>query len=157
MQEREGDGEVEAAGADTAGVEVEDAMVVVDVGAMRVTEDDDADVGDVRVEVEVVDGVEHVEETAGELNGFGGGELGAGAVGVDVAADGGDGRDAAEFGEDVGVADVAGVKDVIDTSEGGEELWAEETVGVRDHADEHARDPREDAVWGQGSRGGHLR
>ena len=39
-------------------------------------------------------------------------------------------------GEDVGVADVAGVEDVVDAGEGGEEFGAEEAVGVGEDADE---------------------
>jgi len=58
-------------------------------------------------------------------------------VGVDVAADRGDGGNAGEFGENGGVAYVAGVEDVIDAGEGGKEFGAEEAVGVGEDADEH--------------------
>lgn len=57
--------------------------------------------------------MDDVDEAAGELDGLGGGEIGAGAVGVDVAADGRYWGDAAEGGENVGVAYVAGVEDVV--------------------------------------------
>ena len=93
------------------------------------------------VQVQIVDGVDQVEETAGEFDSFGVGELGAGAVGVDVAADGGHGGDGAQGVEDGGIADVTGVEDVIDdtiwASQGGEDLGAEETVGVGEYAEEH--------------------
>ena len=89
-----------------------------------------------------VEGVDEVEEVAAELDSFGGGELGAGAVGVDVAADGGDGGDLAEGVEDVGVADVAGVEDVVDAAERGEGFGAEEAVGVGEDADEHKAECR---------------
>ena len=129
-EEGAGDGEVEAAGAGAAGVEVEDSSVVLDGGLVGVSVDDCGDAGGVGVEVEVFAGVDDVEEAAGQLDGLGGGEEGVGAVGVDVAADGGDRGDAGQGDEDGGVAYVAGVEDVVDTGEGGEELGAEEAVGV---------------------------
>ena len=49
---------------------------------------------------------------------------------VDVAADGCDGGNLAEGVEDVRVADVAGVEDVLDATECIEGLWAEQAVGV---------------------------
>ena len=99
---------------------------------MGVVVEDDADACGVGVKVEVVEVVEHVDEAAAEFHGFGGGEVGAGAGGVDVSADGSGGCDAAELGEDVGVAYVTGVQDVIDASEcagrssGRRRLWVSE-------------------------------
>lgn len=90
-----------------------------------------------RMEIEVLEGVDHVDQAACEFDGLGGGEGGAGAGAIDVAANRHDGGDAAEFGEDFGVAYIAGVEDVGDTGEGWEKLRAEETVGVGDDADEH--------------------
>ncbi len=97
--------------------------------------DDHGDAGGLGVEVEVFAGMEHVDEAAGEFDGLGGREEGGGAVGVDVAADGGDAGDAGEGGEDGGVAYVADVKYVRDVGEGGEEFGAEEAVGVGEDAD----------------------
>jgi hypothetical protein len=125
-----GDGEVEAAGAAASGVEVEDALAVLDAWLVGVAVEDDAEAGGLGLDVEVGKVVEHVDEAAAELEGFGGGEVGAGAVAVDVAANGGDGSNVAEGFEDVGVADVAGVEDVVDAREEREKLWAEEAVGV---------------------------
>ena len=99
--------------------------------------EDHGDAGGARVDVQPLDGVNEVDEMAGEFDGFGCGERGAGAVGVDVAADGGDGRDGAQGGEDDGVADVAGVEDVVHALDGGESFGAEERVGVGDGGDEH--------------------
>ena len=67
---------------------------MLDGGLVGVAGEDDANAGGLRVEVEVVDGVKDVDQAAGEFDGLGGGKEGAGAVGVDVAADGGDGGDA---------------------------------------------------------------
>jgi len=114
------DGEVEAAGASAAGVEVEDALEVLNGRLVGVTVDDCGDAGCAGTEVEVLAGVEYVDQASGQLDGLGFGEEGAEAVGIDVAADGGDGGDAAECGQNVGVAHVAGVEDVVDSGEGGE-------------------------------------
>jgi len=64
-EEGAGDGEVEAAGAGAAGVEVEDSSVVLDGGLVGVSVDDCGDAGGVGVEVEVFAGVDEVEEAAG--------------------------------------------------------------------------------------------
>ena len=59
------DGEVEAAGASAAGVEVEDALVVLDRRLVRVTVENDGDSGGLGADVEGFAGVEHVDEAAG--------------------------------------------------------------------------------------------
>ena len=64
-EEGAGDGEVEASGAGGAWVEVEDSVAVFDGGFVGVAIDDCGDAGGLGVEVEVVYGVEHVEEAAG--------------------------------------------------------------------------------------------
>jgi len=61
---REGDGEREASGAGAAGVEVKDAIAPVDGRLVGVAADDGSDARGGRVEVEVVDGVDEVEEAA---------------------------------------------------------------------------------------------
>ncbi len=95
-EDGEGDGEVEATGTAAAGVEVEDAAVGAGFGAVGVAADDRRDAGGGGIEVEIVDGVDEVEEAAGEFDGLGGGELGARAGGVDVTADGCGGGDRVE-------------------------------------------------------------
>ena len=64
-EEGVGDGEVEAARAGAAGVEVEDALAVVDGGFVGVAVEDDCDAGGLGFEVQVVEGVEHVDQAAG--------------------------------------------------------------------------------------------
>ena len=134
-------GELEAAGAGAAGVEVDDAVSGLDAGLVGVAADDDGDACGFGVEVEPVDGMDEVEEAASEFYGFGFGELGTGAVGVGVAADGCHGSDLAQSGEYVRIADVSGVEDVVDGmpvgAQGCDGFGAEETVGVGDDAYEH--------------------
>lgn len=109
LQQSEGDGEIESARTDASGVEIEHAAAVLYQRLVGVAAKDNADSCSVRVEVEVVKGVEHVKQAAGEFDGLGGGQGGAGAGAVDVAANRGDWSDAAEFSEDLRVADVASV------------------------------------------------
>jgi hypothetical protein len=135
----EGDGEVEAAWAAAAGVEVEDAVAGCDGGLVGVAGEDEADACGVGVYVEVVDVVQDMDEAAGEFEGLGSREIRAGAVDVNVAADGGDWGDPGEGGEDVRVADVASVEDVVwcELLERVQEFLSQQGVCVRDGGDEH--------------------
>jgi hypothetical protein len=56
-------------------------------------------------------------------------------AGIHVAADRGDGRYPAELRDDVGVADIAAMDDVVDTSKKAHGLWTQQSVGVGDDAD----------------------
>ncbi len=122
----------------TAWVQVEDAVAGLDAGLVGVAVDHDGDAGGFRLDVQVVQGVDHVEKLAVELHGFRGGESGAGAGVVDVAADCGHGRELAEGVEEGGVAQVTGVEDVVDATQGVESFGAEEAVGVGEDAYAHA-------------------
>ena len=142
FNEGEGYGEFEAAGAAASGIEVEGSLAALDGGFMGVAAEDERDAGGLGVEVEILDGVDEVDEVAGEGDGFGVREERAGVWlsgfrGVDVAADGREGREAAEAIEDCWVADVSGVEDVVGTGDSGDGFGAEEAVGVGEGGDEH--------------------
>jgi len=81
--------------------------------------------------------VEHVNQGVLELDDFGGWERGAWAVSVDIAADSGDGSDGAESVEEVVVADISRVQDVVDARQCPRGFWSEKTVCIGDDADEH--------------------
>ena len=138
----DGDGEVEAAGAAGAGIEIEDALFVGDAGDVGVAVEDGGEPPGHGIKMEGVQVVEHVD-VAGFLlqvfdeDDFGFGEFGAGAFAVDVAADGGYWGDFAEVVEDGDFAYVAQVKNARDTGEGGEDFGAEEAVGVGEDGDFH--------------------
>ena len=87
-------GRLKRRGPGGAWVEVEDAVAVLDRGLVGMAVDHYGDAGGSGAEVEVFAGVEHVDEGAAEFEEFGGGKEGGGAVGVDIAADGGYGGDA---------------------------------------------------------------
>ena len=131
----QGYGEVEATGTGAAWVEVDDSIAGIDRGLVGVAADDHGDAGDFGVYIEIVDGMDEVENVALQLDCFGFGELGACALRVYVAADAGYGGNVAECVEDRWVADVSCVEDVVDTSEGREGFGAEEAVGVGDDAE----------------------
>jgi hypothetical protein len=105
-----GDRELEAAGACAARVEVEDVAAGFDGWIVGVAGDDGGDACGVGADIEIVDRVDEVEESAGDFDEFGRGEPSAGAVDVNVAADGGHRGDGAEGFKDLNVADVAGVE-----------------------------------------------
>jgi hypothetical protein len=93
LQDSDRYGEVEAAGAAGAGVEVEDSFFGDVVGDVGVAGEDGGEFGGGGVEVDRFEVVEQVEVAVFEEDDFGFGEFAAGAFAVDVAADGGDGGD----------------------------------------------------------------
>lgn len=142
VEQPDGDGQLEAAGAAGARVEVEHAFLRDKIRDVGVAVEDGGEFGGRGVEVKRLEVVEHVDVEAGvgrvfDEDDVGFGEFCAGAADVDIAADGGDGCDFGEFGEDGDFADVAKVEDAVDAAEGGCDLRAEEAVGVGDDAEEH--------------------
>jgi len=137
-----GDGELEAAWAAGAGVEVENAFVMADLWFVGMAIEDCRKSCGCGVEIELMHVVEQVEGNfrigAGQRDYFGFGELGAGAVGVDVAADGGDWGDGCELAEDFRVAYVAEMQDVVGACQERKDFGAEEAVGVGEDADAHS-------------------
>jgi len=139
VESSDGDRKVEAARAAGAGVEVEDAFFCIEVWDVGVAVENGGKFGGRGIEVEGFEVVEHVEVDALvrrvlDENDVGFGEIGAGAVAIDVAADGGDGSDFGELVEDGDFADVADVEDAVDTVESGDDFRAEQAMGVRDDA-----------------------
>ena len=108
---------------------------------MRVAGDDDVDAGAGGVAIELLEIVQDVDARVGRVERGGCGKGGGPGTFVDIAADGGDGREGAEAVEDGGIADVAGVDDVIGTGERGEGFGTEQAVGVGDDSDHF------DTIW----------
>jgi hypothetical protein len=133
----EGDWEMEAAGTAGAGVEVEHAISLVEVGDVGVAEEDDGEAGGGGVEVDGVEVVKEVDVAAFEEKDLGFREVGAGAHLVDVASDCGDGSNLGEVVEDGDCADVSEVEDAVNTGEYGKDFGTEEAVGIAEDADLH--------------------
>ena len=136
-QQADGNGQFKAAGAAGAGVEVEDSFFGYVVGDVGVAVKDGGEFGGGGVEVDGLEVVEKIEVAVLKEDDFGFGELGAEALAVDVAADGGYGGDGSQLGEDGDFAYVAYVEDVVDAAEGGEDFRTEEAVGVGEDAEFH--------------------
>jgi len=123
-----------------AGVEEMDAAGLAEVGFMGVAEDDECGFfagdagGQSFMEAAGLDDVMDQEWGSVERDGFGFFE---GEAFVIVAQNGGDGGDEAEFEDEEGGADVAGVEDVIGAGENAFDPGIEVAVGIGDDANFH--------------------
>ena len=136
VESGDGDGEVEAFWAGTAGVDVEDSVLPVRFGLVRVAADDDVESGDFRIEVKLFKVVQDIDRDILKFDGCGERKGRRPRFGVHVAANGEDGCDGFELVEDGRVADVACVNDGSGAFERGESFGAEKTVGIGDDAEE---------------------
>lgn len=145
LEDRQRHRQFETPRAGAAGVHVETLTAPFDAGFVGVAGDDEPDarieiggnVGDV-VNEEGWPAVEGEGQEVGEV-------FGPRAVDVVVAAHGVNGGDFGQLGEDVRVADVAGVDDLVTALERGEGFGAEEVVGVGDQGGFHVGSPL--VVW----------
>ena len=126
------DGQGEAAGTGAARVDIEAAFVPTGVGFMGVAGDHDLEAGDFGIEVELAEVVEHIDQDVLDADDFGGWQGSSPGLGVHVAADGHDRRDASKSIKDGGVANVASVDDSLAALQGGQSFGAKQTVGVGD-------------------------
>jgi hypothetical protein len=164
LENPERDGQRESARACAAGIEIEDAVTPLDRGLVGVSADDYAKARGCRIEIEVGEGVQHVDGDAAKLDDLGCGESGAGSraagsgtvglgtvglgtvglgtVGLEavhIPSDRSKGSDRGERGEDGRIADISRVEDVIDALKRGDRLRPQEAVRVGDNANpDHA-------------------
>lgn len=135
LQVCDGDRQVEALWTGAARVDVEDSIAPVGFGFVSVAADDNVEAGDFRIEVKLFKVVQDVDrdilefDNCGERKGRGPG------FGVNVAANGEDGRDGFELVEDSRIADVTCVNDGLGVLECREGFRAEQTVGIGDDAE----------------------
>ena len=130
MEEGERDWQREPAWAGAAWVQVKNTAANLALRLVRVTIDNDPNACGFGHNVQVFDGMHHVDERAGEFYRFGRRQQGTGAGTVDVAADGSDGRELQKFRENRRVADVTSVEDVLHATQGFNGLGPKQTVGV---------------------------
>src|SRR6185437_6926445 len=83
--------------------------------------------------------MQHVDEPAVQFDGFGGRKLRGGAAGIDVAANGRNGRDLFEGVQDGDIADVARMKDVRGSAESLKGFGTQQAVSIGDDADHRKR------------------
>jgi len=131
---RDGHREGETTRPGASRIEVENTPSNLGPGSMGVTGDHDREGGGNRVEVEVCEVVEQVDEGGLDLDDLGVGQaLGPGAL-VVVAPDGDDRRKLRERCEDLRPADIPGMEDVRAALQGSQGLGPHETMRVRDDA-----------------------
>jgi hypothetical protein len=136
-EETYGDGEFEAARAAGAGIEIEHTPAMSDVRLVRVAVENRRKPGRGGVEVQGLHIVQHVEVVALKQEDLCFGQTAAGPGAIDVAADGGDGRDGGERLEDFRIADIAKMKDAFDAVERRQDFRAKESVGIADDTQLH--------------------
>jgi hypothetical protein len=141
-QESDGYRQLKPARTAGAGIEVEHAFFRVVIRHVGVAVEDGGEFGCSGIEMESFEIVQHVEVEARvrrifDEDDFSFRELGAGAVLVDVAADGGDRSDFGELVEDGDFADVTDMEDAVDAAKCGSDFGSEKAVGVADDAEEH--------------------
>lgn len=131
-----GYGQFEAARAGAAGIEVKDAAARLLPGDMAMARDHDLDSGCLWFQIELREIVQHEDGNAGDLDEFGFGQFAGPRRLVDIAADGGNGRDGRELIEDFGSANVSGVNDALRSAQRLQCLRPKQAVSVRDDANE---------------------
>ena len=133
----DGDGQLKAARAAGARIEVKDTLSVRDVWLVRMAVEDGGESGCCGVKVKRGEVVEQIEVVAFKEKYVCFRQVSTGTGTVDIAANGVDGSDLPERFEYLGVANVAEVKDVVDAAQGGPYLRTQQAVGVADDADLH--------------------
>jgi hypothetical protein len=101
--------------------------------------DDHSNPSGIGLEVQVRNGVQHVDEAAIEFDRLSGRKLRGGTVGVDVSADGSDRRDLSQRVKDPNVTDITCVQDVCCPAQSVESFGSQQAVSVGDDADHRAR------------------
>src|SRR6266852_2110355 len=97
----------------TAGIEIQYAVLLRCPRLMAVAVYDHAESRGFRLQVELAEIMQDVDGHAAGFDDFGSRESARPGVGVDVTSDRGYGRDLSERLDDLGSADVAGVKDAV--------------------------------------------
>src|SRR6185437_9092879 len=131
-EQRYGHRQIEAARPAGAGIQIEDAFALIEIGDVSVAGEDSGEAAGGGIEMEGLEVVKHVDVEA-----FGKGDLSLRQLGalpfpVDVATDGGDGRDFAEFLKDGEFAHVAAMEDEVHAGKHGDDFGTEEAVRVAD-------------------------
>jgi hypothetical protein len=134
-QAGDGHGEIESPRSGAAGVEIHDAVVMLDAGPVRMPEHYHVHARRGWVDVELFDVVNGVDPHAIHVEHGGGRQAPAPSLMVGVAPYRGDGSDGRQRMQDVFAADVASVHDMAHTLERAHRLGAEQPVGVGDDSD----------------------
>jgi hypothetical protein len=130
FENRKRDRQLEAPAPGTAGIHVKHAVYGVDLWHMGVTGNNDIEALSYRIDPQGVEVVQNVEQSSGELHELGFGKFGSPFARIHVSSDRRDGGNSPQRGDDLGIADVAAVNDVVDMSQQTQRLWPEQTVRI---------------------------
>ena len=125
----------EAAWTGAAGIEVEHSVARLLLGSVAVAGDHDFESRGFGFQVKLRKIVQNINGDASEFDDFRFGEFAGPRCFVDVAADCGHRRNRSELLENLRLADVSGVNDVIGSPQRGDSFGAKQTVRVGDDAD----------------------
>ena len=105
---------------------------------MGMAEDHGSDAGGVRMQVQILAGMKHVDQFSVEINGFSCRQLAAHPAVIDVAANRREWSDGSEDVENGVVPDIAGMQDVGAAGESVYGFRTQQAVSIGDDADAHA-------------------
>lgn len=105
---------------------------------MGVAKDYGCEAGGVRMKVQIIARMNQVNRFSLELNGFGGRQVATDSFVIDIAANRGEWRDGSQSFEDVVVANIASVQNVIAAGERLHGFRAQQSVSIGDDANAHA-------------------
>lgn len=108
-------------------------------GLMSVAGNDRIEAGGSWFEVQFAEIVEHVKTGTGGLDDGGQRELQRPTLSIDIAADGKDGGDGFQLGENFRRANIAGMDDEMDATQGEQGLGAKKPVGIGNDTKTHGR------------------
>ena len=130
--------QVETSRSRASGVKVKYAVADFLHSLMRMAGDDGRNSGGSGIDVEVGDGVDEIEEVTCQLDQIGSGKFLTWAGGVNVPADRSHGSYTTQSIQDLNLANVSRVQDVIYVCEAGESFGTQEAVGIANDTDSHA-------------------
>jgi len=99
--------------------------------------DDNAYTGSHRVEIEIVQTMQHIDGRAAKFHDFGFWESSANSSTVDISSNSGQPRDCSQGIEDRRVSHISGMENMIHAIQCGHGLGSQQTVRVRNDADSH--------------------
>ena len=121
---------METAWAGAAWIEIQHAVLLFDLGLMAVTVDDHAESGGFRLQVELREIMKHVNRNASGFDNFGHGQPLRPGLGVDIAADRGNGRDFRQRLQNFRSTNVAGVENALRSAQSLNRFGPQQSVSV---------------------------
>ncbi len=127
--------QLEAARSRTPGIHEQNAIAQARRRVVRVTVNDDAHLGGHRIDVDLREVMNRIDQDLFNAQEFGDGQTRCPRPSVIVAANRRDGGEITELGEQAGFAYIAGMHDRVAAREVGPCFGSQQAVGVRDEAD----------------------